>query len=253
MMKIKINSKFIFFTILSFILTLSFLIALLYNILISKINYYNENFNKGLNYISEQNFNEAILIFKHLYDKGYRTNSVAINCIYLYQILNKPDHLYFFIRKSAIDKGFDPAYNKYLNEIITSEYKNLIKIKPIDYLNITIIIFILLFSIIIFICSIILIKEVKKLNKLYFLIILINFIVICLFFIKLDYSFHRNEALSLSQSEVYNFPLPDSQSIFTIKEYMVVKIIKTFNDYILIKLPNGKRGWINKNNILKIF
>lgn len=251
---IKNRIKF-FFIFLFFILLFSFSLLTFYifNNIEKNLKLYKIKFEEGLNLIEKNEFNKALLLFESLYKSGYKTESILMNCIYLYNSTNRINDLYVFIRKSIIEQGFDLNYKKYLTEFLSDDYGWFFKIYFFDYLNRSFIIITLTIS---FILLVIINFTIKKKNNMRFfrlLFILINFCIICLFFIKISYYFHRNDAISISQSDIYNFPTQDSEILFSIKDYINLKILKEFEDFALIKLDNGKTGWILKKNIIKVF
>lgn len=249
------NKTIIFFIFLFFVLLffLSLLIIYSFYIIEKNVKVYKIKFEEGLSLIDKKEFNKALLIFESLYKSGYRTESVLMNCIYLYNSTNRINDLYVFIRKSIIEQGFDLNYKKYLTEFLSNDYGWFFKIYFFDYLNRSFIIIILIISFILLVIINFATKKKKNLRFFSLLFILINFCIICLFFIKISYYFHRNDAISISQSDIYNFPTQDSEVLFSIKDYINLKIMKEFEDFALIKLDNGKTGWIPKKNIIKVF
>lgn len=223
-----------------------------FNYFKSKVQEYDLLLKKAISLIDNQNFNDALSIFEDLYFKGYRTSSILKNIIYSYQITNQPEKMYIFIRLSSIDIGFNPIYRNFLFSILNEDNRWLIKINFIDYINKFIIVILSLFFIILYLILFFTIKNKKRLILAFLIIISLNFLIFCLFFIKTSYYMHRNEAISIIQSDIFNFPILDSTPIFTIQEYIKLKIIKNYNDFVLIKLPDGKTGWILKKNILKV-
>lgn len=219
-----------------------------------KITDYNTLFEKGKNLIQNQDFFNALQTFELMYKKGYKTIPVIINCVYLYKLTNQIDKLYLFLKHSSIDIGYNPLYKKYILKILSSsDYKWFISLKLIDYLNAPIIFFSLLLSSILLVFFIFKIKNKNKLKNLFVIFLTLNIIICCLFFLKMNYYFHQDEAICIEQTEIYNFPLKDSSPIFSIKEYVNVKILRYYDDFVLVKLNNGKKGWIQKKSILKVF
>ncbi|GEM_PF-1966032 len=250
---IKKNS-FLFFLTMLFLVILIFTFYLVKeHYLNNKIAYYNQVFEKANRLMENQDFLKALSYFEGLYFSGFKTISVIKNCIYLYQMTNQTDKLYRFIRISFIDKGFYPEYKKYLCSILSEDYKWIIKANLIDYINIYIIIFFELISLLIFFISLLSIKKDKKLKNIFFIILILNLIVLCLFFLKTGYYLHRNEAISIEHCDVFNFPLKDATPIFTIQEHVKLKVIGNFESFTLIKLQNDKSGWIKTKSILKVF
>lgn len=243
------------FLIKSIVLTLFFCISFFfyYYLMKNKINEYDLLLNKALDLVDKQNFLEALDIFEEIYSKGYRTITIVQNCIYSYQMTNQMNKMYIFIRRASIDNGFNPPFNKYINSIIPDDYSWLSKITFIDYINNFIIFLIILISILIVIIFYFITDDKKRLVVFYLILILLNIFFISLFFIKLSYYLHRNEAISINSADIYNFPIENLQPSFTIKEYLKLKIITYYGDFVLIKLPDGKKGWILKKNILKVF
>ncbi len=234
--------------ILFFLFSLSFYYYLMKN----RFNQYDVMLNKALDLIDKQNFLEALSIFEQTYLKGYRTFTILKNCIYAYQMTNQMNKMYIFIRRASIDNGFNPIFTKYINSILAEDYRWLTKINFIDYLNKFILFIILFISIILAIIFYFTINDKKRLLVFYLILIFINLFFISLFFIKISYYLHRDEAISINSTDIYNFPIKDLQPSFTIKEYIKLKIIKYYGDFVLIKLPDGKEGWILKKDILKV-
>jgi hypothetical protein len=64
---------------------------------------------------------------------------------------------------------------------------------------------------------------------------------------------HKNEALIFENTDIYEFPLIDSNIYFTTKVFSKAIILENFGNYFLISLPNGKKGWVKSELVFKLF
>jgi len=81
----------------------------------------------------------------------------------------------------------------------------------------------------------------------------LNSFVFVLYFVKFSYLLHKNEALIFENTDIYEFPLIDSKIYFTTKVFYKATILENLDNYLLISLPNGKKGWVKSELVLKIF
>ena len=254
-MKIKINNN-ILIKLLIFILVIIINLPFIYlfnsNSLSST---YEEQFQIALNRIENNDFPEAIYLLEKLWQQNGKTISVAKNLIFLYSSTGQQAKLYSFIRKSSIDLGYNKKYNEFLKNILPDDKKWLTKISVIDYINNQLLFIFFTISNICFLFLFSLSFFDKKINvkTMLILIIILNSFVFVLYFVKFSFVLHKNEALIFENTDIYEFPLSDSKIYFTTKIFSKATILENLDNYLLISLPNGKKGCVKSELVLKIF
>lgn len=94
-------------------------------------------------------------------------------------------------------------------------------------------------------------KKLKKFIFIYFLTNVALFLIYIFFIINIDLFY--NEGIVIEDSVFYNFPSEDSSVKDIIKAYNIINIKFIKNDFIYFTTTYGLKGWIHKNNVIKVF
>lgn len=232
------------------VIKIKFLILILINVFnisfsnLEQINifYKNKNFDKIIKYYNDFNKINKLLLNEDFYILMYNSYLAKEDYLSALRVLRE-GYIYNFGNKKI----------KFIfNNIIKDE-----KIK-ISYLNSGIIKYFkpLYFFIIMALINFILLisfnnRKLKKFIFVYFLTNIGVFLLYIFFILNIDLLY--SEGIVIEDSVFYNFPSEDSSVKDIIKAYNIINIKFIKDDFIYFTTIYGLKGWIHKNNVVKVF
>lgn len=220
------------------------------------------------NYYINADYENALRIYNSIYEQNYSSADLYYNignCYY--KIGDIANCIYFYEKAHALQpNNKDIEHNlKIANaniknkvEIIPevfyiSWYNNIMTIMSSDSWSIASVIF---FIISLLLIGIFLFSKSIYLRKLGFIVGIICFCTSIISLILSDNQakdISKNKHLIVFESTIIkSSPSDDSINLFEVNEGLKLEMLDSLNEWINIRLPDGKEGWIHKNNVKKL-
>ena len=228
-----------------------------------------EYFNKGVDLYNNGNYNEAIIKFKEIIEKGEHSENLYFNLGNAYYKVNDIANSIFYYEKAL---KLNPKNKDVLNNLAFSQNMLIDKIEKLptnqvsEFLNsisetlnvkqwitlgITLLYLFLLTFILYFFSS----KSVLKKNyfKIFSILFLLSLISIFVGLNKFEKQKSYFEAIIFENKiDFRTEPNYRSEILFNLHEGTKVVIIEELNDWALVEIVDGNKGWIELQSIKKI-
>ena len=228
-----------------------------------------ENFNKGVNLYNKGNYNEAIIKFKEIIEKGDHSENLYFNLGNAYYKVNDIANSILYFEKAL---KLNPRNKDVLNNLAFSQNMLVDKIEKVptnqvsvflNYISQTlnvnqwlalgiILLYLFLITFILYFFSS---KSVLKRN--YFSAFSILFLLSVIFIMVGINKFEKQKSyleaiIFENKIDFRTEPNYRSEILFNLHEGTKVVIIEELNDWALVEIDDGNKGWIELQSIKKI-
>ncbi|MBN2618674.1 MAG: hypothetical protein JXR64_10245 [Spirochaetales bacterium] len=213
--------------------------------IIISFNIFGNSFQDGnLEFINKDYEKAEISYLNDIKENGEDLNTL-FNLANLYIIIGEDGKALLNLYKARIISPGDKSITKEIENIedklnIKNQYKYFI---PLSYNHLF---FITIISLLIFSISIFILSLLKK--NIYFSIIPLGFFLLFLSLL-ININSHKNDIIAINGSEVYISPYPGSDSSFKLEEGSIARVEEEHGDFLFITDKENRYGWILKNNI----
>jgi len=228
-----------------------------------------ENFNKGVNLYNKGNYNEAIIKFKEIIENGDHSENLYFNLGNAYYKVNDIANSILYYEKAL---KLNPRNKDVLNNLAFSQNMLIDKIEKVptnqvsvflNYISQTlnvnqwlalgiILLYLFLITFILYFFSS---KSVLKRN--YFSAFSILFLLSVIFIMVGINKFEKQKSyleaiIFENKIDFRTEPNYRSEILFNLHEGTKVVIIEELNDWALVEIDDGNKGWIELQSIKKI-
>ncbi len=230
---------------------------------------FDSTFKKGVKFYTNNQFKEALKTFLSIEKDGVINAELYYNIANTYFRLNRLGYAILYYKKALkvnpdfkeAKKNLDFALSltkdkqNYSNDsIVEQKIKNIFnKIS----LNLSAVISLIFFILVVLtiVIMILFYKNREKIGITFVLVILIMFFASSLLVSYLKWKNYHNDsdAVLVSESAIgFSGPGDNFTRVFTIHEGLCFEVVKTQNDWSLIKLNNGLGGWIRTQDLKRV-
>lgn len=228
-----------------------------------------ENFNKGVDLYNSGNYNEAIIKFTEIIEKGEHSENLYFNLGNAYYKVNDIANSILYYEKAL---KLNPRNKDVLNNLVFSQNMLIDKIEKLptnqvsEFLNsisqtlnvnqwLTLGVILLYLFLIIFILYFFSSKSVLKRNYFTAFSVLLSLSLIFIFVGLNKFEKQKSYLEAIIFENKIDFrtePNYRSEVLFNLHEGTKVVIIEELNDWALVEIDDGNKGWIELQSIKKI-